>query len=129
MYTAEVHMGLSTKETDIVRVCLDWFSLHKILAWRTNNTGIFDPVRKCFRSFHGLKGVSDILGIYPQAARLADGREMVFGSLLACEVKRRGEKPRPDQEWFLNQVREQGGVALCVHSVAELDDQMREYLL
>ena len=121
-------MGLSVKETDIVRACLDWFALHKILAWRTNNTGVFDPSKKIFRSFQGLKGVSDILGIFPQTVRLADGRDMIFGNLLACEVKRPGEKPRPDQQWFLEQIREAGGIGLCVHSVSELDDQMREYV-
>jgi hypothetical protein len=48
---------------------------------------------------------------------------------VACEVKRPGEKPRPDQEWFLEQVQNAGGIGLCVHSVSELDEKMREFLL
>jgi hypothetical protein len=128
MYTTEVHMGFSVKETDVVRACLDWLALHKVLAWRSNNTGIFDPTKQRFRSFQGLKGVSDILGIFPQTVRLSDGTEATFGNLLAIEVKRPGGKPRPEQEWFLEQVRNAGGIGLCVRSVGELDEQMRPFM-
>jgi hypothetical protein len=61
-------MRLSAKETDLVRACLGWLALHRVKAWRMNNTGIFDPARKVFRTFHGLAGVSDILGILPRTA-------------------------------------------------------------
>jgi hypothetical protein len=121
-------MRLSTKETDIVRACLDWLALHRIKAWRMNNAGIFDPVKKIHRTFHGLRGVSDILGILPQRVRLADGSDETFGNFLAIEVKKPGEKPRADQEVFLQDIREQGGVALCVHSLRELEEQLRPYL-
>jgi hypothetical protein len=36
-------MRVSTKETDLVRACLDRLALHRIMAWRMNNTGVFDP--------------------------------------------------------------------------------------
>ena len=121
-------MRLSTKETDIVRACLDWLALHRIKAWRTNNTGVFDPVRKIHRSFRGLRGVSDILGILPQTVRLADGSAETFGNFLAIEVKKPGEKPRADQDAFLRDIREQGGVAVCVHSLGELEEQLRPFL-
>lgn len=121
-------MRISTKETDIVRACLDWLALHRIKAWRANNTGIFDPVKKIHRRFHGLRGVSDILGILPQRVRLADGSEETFGNLLAVEVKKPGEKPRGDQEEFLQDIRAQGGIGLCVHCLRELEDQLRPYL-
>lgn len=121
-------MRLSTKEGDIVRACLDWLALHRIKAWRMNNTGIFDPVKKIHRSFHGLRGVSDILGILPQRVRLAEGHEETFGNFLAIEVKKPGEKPRADQESFLQDIRDQGGIALCVHSLRELEEQLRPFL-
>jgi hypothetical protein len=121
-------MRVSTKETDIVRACLDWLALHRIKAWRMNNTGIFDPVKKIHRSFHGLRGVSDILGILPQRVRLADGSEETFGNFLAIEVKKPGEKARADQEVFLQEIREKGGIGLCVHSLRELEEQLRPYL-
>jgi hypothetical protein len=121
-------MRLSTRETDIVRACLDWLALHRIKAWRTNNTGIFDPVKQTHRSFHGLRGVSDILGILPQSVRLDDGREEMFGNFLAIEVKKPGEKPRADQEAFLQDIRAQGGIGLCVHSLRELEEQLKPFL-
>ena len=121
-------MRLSAKETDIVRACLDWLALHRIKAWRMNNTGVFDPVKKVHRSFRGLRGVSDILGILPQRVRLADGSAETFGNFLAIEVKKPGEKPRADQEAFLQDIRDQGGIALCVHSLRELEEQLQPFL-
>jgi hypothetical protein len=121
-------MRLSNKETDIVRSCLDWLALHRIKAWRTNNTGIFDPVKKIHRGFHGLRGVSDILGILPRMVCLAEGAEELFGNFLAIEVKRPGEKPRPEQETFLCDIRAAGGIALCVHSLRELEEQLQPFL-
>jgi hypothetical protein len=121
-------MRLSTKESDIVRACLDWLGLQRILAWRMNNTGVFDPARKRFRSFHGLAGVADILGILPQAVRLDDGTEVTFGNFLAVEVKRPGAGARPEQEAFLDGIRQRGGIGLCVHSLRELEEQLRPFL-
>lgn len=121
-------MRLTCKETDIVRSCLDWLALHRIKAWRSNNTGIFDPNKKIHRRFHGLRGVSDILGILPQTVRLADGGAELFGNFLAIEVKKPGEKPRPEQAMFLREIREAGGIGLCVHSLGELEEQLRPYL-
>jgi hypothetical protein len=122
-------MRLSNKETDLVRACLDWLALHRIKAWRMNNTGIFDPVKKIHRRFHGLRGVSDILGILPQRVRLAGGEEELFGNFLAIEVKKPGENPRPEQETFLHDIRGGGGIALCVHSLGELEEQLRPFLV
>jgi hypothetical protein len=121
-------MGLSNKETDLVRACLDWLALYRIKAWRMNNTGIFDPVKKIHRRFQGLRGVSDILGILPQHVRLAGGEEETFGNFLAIEVKKPGEKPRPEQEAFLDDIRAAGGIAVCVHSLGELEEQLRPFL-
>lgn len=100
-------------ESDLVRQCLDWLKLHKIFAWRSNNVGVFDPARKCFRSFTGLKGVSDILGILPE------------GRLLAVECKIGKNKLTPEQEWFLAEVNRLGGVGLEVRCLASLEQAMK----
>jgi hypothetical protein len=121
-------MRLRARETDIVRACLDWLALHRVKAWRTNNTGIFDPVKRVHRSFHGLRGVSDILGILRRTVLAEGGGDMIFGVFLAIEVKQPGEKPRGDQQAFLQDIRAQGGVALCVHSLDELEEQLRPLL-
>lgn len=105
-----------TPESAVLRSCLGWLALHRIMAWRTNNTGIFDPARKCYRTFHGLKGVSDILGVL-------DG-----GRILAVECKAGKNVASTDQESFLAAVRERGGVALCVWSLDDLRDGLRPIL-
>jgi len=119
-------MRIRATEIDLVRACLDWLALRRIKAWRMNNTGIFDPVKKVYRSFHGLRGVSDILGIVPQTVEV-DGEQVTFGNFLAIEVKKPGETPRVEQEEFLREVRARGGIGLCVHSLGELEQQMRAF--
>ena len=121
-------MGLKTSETTLVRACLDWLALHRIRAWRMNNTGVFDPTKKVFRSFHGARGVPDILGILPQTVTLADGAAVTFGNFLGVECKRPGERPRPEQEAFLREIRDLGGIGVCVHSLQELEAQLRPFL-
>jgi hypothetical protein len=118
-------MGIKLTETDIVRSCLDWLALHRIKAWRNNNTGVYDPAKKVFRSFRGEKGVPDILGIFPQTVTLDDGTVVTFGNFLGIEVKKPGEEPRLDQEQFLLEIRRNGGIGICVHSLDELEAQLR----
>lgn len=94
---------------DVVGPCLQLLALRGVFAWRNNTTGVFDPVKKIFRKFTGLKGVSDILGCLP------DGR------FLAIECKVPGNKPTPDQAAFLEMVAKNNGVALVINDVRELD--------
>jgi len=101
-------MKNTIKEADVLRQVLDYLALVGIFSWRTNNTGIYDPSKKRFRSFSGLRGVSDVLGI------LNDGR------LLAVECKRPGGKLTVEQEVFQQQVRDRGGVAFVATSLEEL---------
>jgi len=94
------------EETRIQRACLQLLTLRRITAWRVN-TGIImlgpRPIQM------GAKGMSDILGLLPG------------GRFLAVEVKTLGQQPNEDQWRFLNQVRDAGGVALVVHSAAQLN--------
>ena len=54
---------------------------------------------------YGFKGQSDLTGF------LKDGR------VLAIEVKRPGKKATPEQQAYLNQIRESGGVAGLASSI------------
>ena len=103
-----------TTENDVLQSCLEYLTLNGCLAWRSNNTGVYDPAKKCFRAFRGLAGVSDILGC------LGDGR------LLAVETKRPGGRLSAEQKRFLDAVRERGGLAFCVSSLQQLIDGLRE---
>lgn len=119
-------MAIRNKEIDLVRACLEWLSLRRIKAWRTNNTGVYDPTRKVYRTFQGLRGVSDILGIVPQTVTL-DGERITFGNFLAIEVKRPGERLRPEQDEFLDEIRQRGGIGLCIRSLTELEQQFSNF--
>ena len=121
-------MRLRVRETDLVRACLAWLALYRVKAWRMNNTGVYDPARKVFRSFRGEKGVPDILGILPQTVTLAGGDRVTFGNFLGVECKRPGQKPRPEQEAFLNDLRERGGIGICVHDLDVLERQLQPFL-
>lgn len=56
----------------------------------------------------GVHGESDIMG-----HRVSDGKAIYI------EVKLPGEKPRKDQEKFLEAMRKTGAIAGCAHSVEE----------
>ena len=113
---------MKESESQIVSACLELLAYKNILAFRVNNTGIFDPSKKVFRSFHGMKGVSDILGILP---KLYTGRSGVFFS---CEVKREGGVISEAQRAFIQEVANHGGIAIVVHSVEELEDDLKEIM-
>ena len=120
-------MRISMKEADVLSACLQYLALRGILCWRSNNAGVFDPQRSCFRAFRGLKGVSDILGIVPSPV-LRDGQRSLHGLFLAVEVKRPGGRPSDEQEWFLEEVRRRGGIGICARSVQELEMNLNPYL-
>ena len=120
-------MRIADRESDVLAACLQYLAVKGIFAWRQNQGAI--PLKNGgYRRFVGLRGVSDILGILPQRVPVVGEGDVQFGNLLAVEVKRAGEKPRPEQAAFLERINERGGVALCVHSVGELEAQLRPYL-
>jgi hypothetical protein len=99
------------REIDIIRVCLSWLRLHGVYCWRQNQgavTAVWHGEPRFFR-FASVPGISDIIGLLPPTGRL-----------LAVEVKRPGERPRAEQQVFLDVIRANGGLAMCVHSLAEL---------
>lgn len=63
----------------------------------------------------GHHGEADIWG-----HRISDGRALYI------EVKLPGEHPRPDQQKFLNAMRNTGAIAGCAHSVEEALNIVRE---
>ncbi len=108
-------------EAAVLRSCLDYLRLRKILCWRANNGGVYDPARKRFRSFHGLKGVADILAVLPVDGRSDCGNyTRRFGVLLAVECKAPGKRPSPEQAAFLAAVEAAGGVGCWVTDVSDL---------
>jgi hypothetical protein len=101
-------------EADVLAACMDFLEMKGIKAWRQNNGGI--PLHDGsggFRPSTGMKGLCDISGI------LSDGRRF------ECEVKRPGKDGRDDQWAFIDMINQSGGVACLVHSVEELEQDLR----
>lgn len=96
------------KESDLQKQILDYLRLRGIFCWKSNTTGIYDPVRKMFRTNH-YKGVADIIGI-------AQG-----GFLVAVEVKMKSNKPSPEQVQFINTITTYGGVACIAYSLEDVE--------
>lgn len=103
-------------EQDLVRQCLDYLALRGAFCWRQNQGGMKTrraTGRPGFVRFASAAGIADIVGVLPG------------GRMLACECKRPGKHPEPHQAAFLARVAAAGGLALCVHSWAELEAGLR----
>lgn len=99
---------MSTPEGSVVRACLDFLTLKGIVAWRTNTTGIYDPVAKRFRPNAGRNGVADILGCLPG------------GRFLAIECKAGKGKLSPAQIEFQRDIIQAGGLHIVARSVDDV---------
>jgi len=119
-------------EAEVLRSCLAYLkTIPRFKAIRHNNGGIY---RGNGYSFHGEKGVSDILGWYVQEADcVIDGKteRIKFPVFTAIECKRPGKffkPPTNEQRAFLKRVDEDGGIAMVVTSVDELKEQLAKYV-
>ena len=100
------------KESKVLAQCLTFLRLRRVFAWR-NNTGAAVANKQIIH--FGLVGSSDIIGL------ANDGR------FIAIECKREnGGKLSDAQQQFLDKIRQHGGVALVVHSVAELEQGLQQ---
>lgn len=98
------------KENVVLKQCLEYLKLNKIYCWR-NNVGSA-KIGNRFISF-GLVGSSDILGILPN------------GQFLAVECKReKGGHLSDKQKEFINKINENGGFAICVNSLYDLESKL-----
>lgn len=95
---------------------LMYLNLSGIFCWQTDSTGLYDPIKKTFRSRgkFKIKGVSDILGILP------DGR------FLAIEVKYGKNKTTPEQKDFINKIIDRNGIAFVAYSLEDVIGVLRE---
>lgn len=105
-------MGSQT-HTSLRNAIVQLLSAHGVFCWANETTGIWDAKRKAFRTNRKrLKGIADILGI------LRDGR------LLAIEVKVGKDTLSEEQQFFLNRIGGNNGVAFVAWS---LDDVIRHF--
>ena len=108
-------------ENDVQKSILHFVNLqHDFFAWRNNSIGVYDQTSGRFRRKAGfdISGVSDILSVFsPQ------------GRIVALEVKNplvRDKGLSLSQEAFLKKINKMGGVALCVWSLEQVQDLVKD---
>lgn len=86
-----------------------WFN--RVFCWNNHSTGIYDPKRGAFRRANSkfqFRGVADIVGIFR-------------GKPLFIEVKSKAGRLSPDQKAFLERAAQEGAIAFCARSVADVE--------
>ena len=101
------------KEADVIRAVDQWLTLKGIEHWR-QNSGALKNVRGQLVRF-GKKDSADFTGI-----------DKKTGRRLEIECKAPGGKLREGQRQFLDMINCCMGIGICVHSVEELEEQLKE---
>lgn len=110
-------------ERDIQRSILAYLQWEPRVAWAHRfNTGAAvgegtDHRGRATRHYirFAFKGCADILG------------QLRTGEFLAIEVKRPGEKLRPEQAEFLEQVKAAGGLAVCARCIEDIKTAITQH--
>mgnify|MGYP001587552467 FL=1 len=114
-------------ESELVTAALALLQLNEFVAFRVNNTGVFDPKRRVFRSFRGRKGVSDIIAIGRGFKdEDSDNAGECFGKMICIECKTIKGVVSADQKAFLRDIEVNGGVALVIRCLDDLSGDLRE---
>lgn len=93
-------------EKDIQSSIMDYLHMKKIFSWKEHSGGMMIEGGTRYMPL-GLKGKADILGCYK-------------GLFLAIEVKRPSGKLSVDQAYFLEAIRNAGGIAFVATSIDDL---------
>lgn len=103
------------RETEIQKAILEYLRYNGFFVWRNNVGSGFNtnPDGKQYFTRFGFKGLSDIIGL------TKDGR------FLAIEVKKPGMKPTESQQWFLDNVKKNGGVAFVATSIDDVQENLQ----
>lgn len=91
-----------------------------IYFWTNDSVGIFDPIKKVYRSNKDrfrIKGVSDILGIHAPTGRF-----------IAIEVKTETGRVTPDQKAFIDRINASNGVSFLARSIEDVERELNERL-
>jgi penicillin-binding protein-related factor A (putative recombinase) len=111
---------IKVTEQSVVNACINYLNFTGSFVWRNNTgattTSYFDSKGHYKTRFWraGIKGSSDIIGIYK------DGR------FIAVECKAGKNKPTPEQTDFIDRIKTNGGIALIVYSLDELIEKLKK---
>lgn len=93
--------------------------------WRASNHGVFQGYgnkgEKRY-SFHGIKGMSDILGV------LKDGKFVAIEVKTPTAFKCKNHSLSPYQIEFLNTIESFNGIGMCVKSFEDVEILLKPYL-
>jgi hypothetical protein len=101
------------RESSVLNAVMEYLSLKRVPHWRVNS-GALKTDRGGFIRF-GSKGMSDIYAIGP------DGRSI----WIECKRPKGGGLSEAQKE-FLDCINRRSGVGVVVHSVEELEEQLKE---
>ena len=124
-------MSVSITEKVIENQILTYLANKKIMAWKNQSTGIFDPRKGVYRksrNVHHINGVSDILGII-DGKFLAIEVKKPYVSKKTMQFKYRTQEEleklaSEDQIKFVNKVKSLGGIAFYADSIDTVEDQL-----
>ena len=99
---------------------IQWINIRypTIEVWLAPSTGTFSFQKGTYlkQSKYVKKGVSDILGIFPN------------GTWLSIEVKVKPNKPTVEQLDFLKMIGDRGGVAMWIYSIEDVEEYLKQAL-
>jgi hypothetical protein len=104
---------IKTSEAQVLNAVLDYLEVLEhngkdVWAYRSNNTGIYDPVKKCYRrNKRCLKGVLDVTGIYRRRP-------------LYIETKSEKGTLSVEQCAFIDKAKSRGAVAFVARSIEDV---------
>ena len=105
-------MAKSKPETDWIKLIREYLERRGAVTTRVNSGLQVVGEGESRRVFRGAdKGTADIIGCYR-------------GRYFAIEAKVGKNKPTPDQELFLESVREAGGIAFAAWTFDDVDENM-----
>jgi hypothetical protein len=108
-------MSSKVPEKLIVKSILEYYALFpaKIKLWR-NNSGAMQTFDKRWISF-GLKGSPDIIGFIAPSGRFVG---------IECKVV--GDKPKPHQQAFLDNIQDKGGISIVAYDLEDVKQALEE---
>jgi hypothetical protein len=101
------------KENAVMNAVDMYLALKQIPHWRQNSGALKNARGQLVR--FGKKDSADITGIDPKTGRR-----------LEIECKAPGKSLREGQRQFLDMINRCYGVGICVHSIEELEEQLKE---
>jgi len=118
-------------ENDITKEIIKLFGLIGWIAWRQNNNPT--PIRKGrhivgMQSFHGMKGLSDVIALEPRKNLLESSRSIWWIEVKNPSIGKNGGRGRlsKDQKKFRDLVQEAGHVYVVAYSASDVMEELKQ---